>query len=170
MQQVIIKIFFFLLTVSITTACSNSKHLAGSDRLFKGSIVHIKDHEAGKKERKMLENDLSGLVRPKTNSKTLGMRLKLTMYNLAGDTKKKKGLRQWFRNKAGEPPVLIKSVALNTNKELMVNFLENRGYFNAKVTTKFDSGRNKKSSAVFTVITGKQYKIKEVLFSRHTIF
>lgn len=156
----------FLFVVFIGNACSNSKHLAGSDRLFKGSVVHIKDNEAGKKERKMLKNDLAGLVRPKTNSKTIGMRLKLSLYNLAGDTKKKKGLRQWFRNKVGEPPVLIKSVVLSTNIELMVNFLENRGYFNAQVKAKFDSGRSKKSSAIFAVNTGKQYKIKEVFFRK----
>ncbi len=168
MRETIIKNLLFLIIVCAGTACSNSKQLFGGERLFTGSIVHIEGKEIGKKELKILKNDLAGLVRPKPNSKTLGLRLKLTLYNLAGDTKKKKGLRQWFSNKVGEPPVLIKVVTLNNNKELMVNFLENRGYFNAKVTAKFDLGLNKKSSALFTVETGPQYKIKEVIFKKDT--
>ncbi len=162
MRQTAIKIFVIFLTSIVMSACSNSKHLAKGERLFKGSKVYFKDSEASRKEKKALSKDLAGLVRPRPNSKTLGMRLKLTMYTLAGDTKKKKGLRQWFRNKAGEPPVLISSVQLNNVRELMENFLENRGFFNAKVSGRFDSAGNKKSIAVFDVTTGPQYKINEV--------
>ena len=147
-------------------SCSNSKHLPNGDRLFVGSKVYINDREAAKKERKLLTKDLTSLVRPKPNSKTLGLRLKLTMYTLAGDTKKKKGLRRWFRNKAGEPPALVSSVQLTSNRELMENFLQNRGFFNAKVSARFDSARNNKATAVFSVVTGAQYKINEVHFRK----
>lgn len=167
MFRTTIKIWVVLLVACTGASCSNSKRLPGSERLFLGSSVHIKDNEAGKKERKILKKDLAGLVRPRPNRKTLGlMRLKLTMYNLAGDTKKTKGLRQWFRNKAGEPPALVSNVDLNSNRELMVNFLENRGFFNAKVSARFDSARNKKSFAVFDVTTGPQYTINEVFFRK----
>lgn len=166
MLRTFFKIFFLFCVAGMFTACSNSKRLTDGERLFIGSKVHVKDREAGKKERKIITKDLTGIVRPKPNSTTLGMRLKLTMYNMAGDTKKKKGLRQWFRNKAGEAPVLVSSVQLSTNRDIMVNFLQNRGFFNAKVSGRFDSARNKKSSAIFDVTTGPQYKINEVYFRR----
>lgn len=167
MRRTVFKILIVLLVACMGSACSNTRHLPAGERLFTGSRVHIKDQEAGKREKKILRKDLAGLVRPRPNRKTLGlMRLKLTMYNLAGDTKKTKGLRQWFRNKAGEPPVLVSSVDLNNNRELMVNFLENRGYFNARVSAKFDSVGNKKSKAAFEVTTGPQYKINEVYFRK----
>lgn len=159
----ILFVFFALLL----TACSNSRHLPTGESLFRGSKVHILDHEVEKKkERKSLENDLAAGVRPKTNSKTLGVRLKLSIYNLAGDTKKKKGLRRWLRNKVGEPPVSTSSVNLNYNKGLMVNYLQNRGYFGASVSAKIDTNKKKKATAVFEVATGPQYKINKVYFEK----
>jgi len=155
-----------LLLTCFTCACSNTKHLAKGDSLFKGSKVHIEDDEASKKERKVLIGDLVGVVRPKPNTKTLGIRLKLSLYNFAGDTKKKKGLRKWLRNKVGEPPVLVRDVNLNTNKALMVNLLQNKGFFYASVSARFDTGRNHKSTAVFNVTTGPQYLINKVYFRK----
>jgi len=164
MLQNIQKVLFSLLVACLLAACSNSKHLPAGEALFKGSKLQIKDKEVGKKERKVLTNDMIGLVRPKPNTKTLGIRLKLSLYNLAGDTKKKKGLRQWLRNKVGEPPVLASSVNLNFNRDLMINFLENRGFFNATATSHMDTNKKKKATAVFEVVAGPQYTINEVRF------
>ena len=158
------KILILLVLTSWLCACSNSKHLPEGESLFRGTKLHIEDKQVGKKERKVLTNDLIGLVRPKPNTKFLGIRLKLTLYNAAGETKKKRGIRQWLRNKVGEPPVLMSSVNLNYNRDLMVNFLENRGFFNAKATAEIDTGRRKKSSALFRITTREQYTINEVHF------
>jgi outer membrane protein insertion porin family len=166
MSRIIENICVILVIACMGTSCSNSRHLSGNERLYIGSVVDIKDNEADKQERKILKKDLAGLIRPTPNSKSFGMRVKLTLYNLAGDTKKKKGIRQWFRNKAGEPPVLVNSVPLGSNSDLMENFMENRGFFNARVSAKFDSGRKRKSRAVFTVVTGPQYTINKVFFRK----
>lgn len=164
MLKRIAHISLFLTFICLLFSCSNSKHLPAGESLFKGSKLHIEDKEVSKKERKILTKDLIGLVRPKPNTKTLGIRLKLTLYNFAGDTKKTKGLRHWLRNKVGEPPVLASSVNLNFNRDIMINFLENRGFFNAKATAELDTNKKKKATAVFTVTTGPQYTIKEVHF------
>jgi outer membrane protein insertion porin family len=167
MLKIKAEVLFAVLITFLLAACSNSRHLPVGDSLFRGSKVHILDNEVEKKKgRKSLENDLAAGVRPKTNSKTLGIRLKLTLYNFAGDTKKKKGLRRWLRNKVGEPPVLTSSVNLNYNKGLMVNYLQNRGYFGAIVSAKTDTTKKKKATAVFEVATGPQYKINKVYFDR----
>jgi len=146
----------------VFTSCSNSRHLKG-DSLFVGTTVTILDNEAGKKERKIIANDLKGIVRPRPNTKALGVRLKLSLYNLAGNPEKNKGIRKWLR-KIGEPPVLASSVNLNLNRDLMVNHLENRGFFYAKVGDSMRTNKRKKSKADFWVSTGPQYKIKEVHF------
>ena len=166
MLQAKFGILFVMLLSLLTIACSNSRHLPGGDTLYKGSKVHIIDNEVAKKRRKALADDLASVVRPKTNTKTLGIRLKLLLYNLAGDTKKKKGFRPWLRNKVGEPPVLASSVNLNFNKGLMVNYLQNRGYFNASVSAKIDTNKKKKATAIFKVTTGPQYKINKVYFKK----
>jgi outer membrane protein insertion porin family len=148
-------------------ACSNTKHIPKNDRLFRGSKVVIHDNEATRKEKKVLKNDLAGIVRPRPNTKFLGFRLKLSLYNLAGgDPGKKKGIRNWLRNKVGEPPVLASSVHLDVNRNLMVNLLQNRGFFHATARARFDSAIRKKTRAIFDINTGPQYTINKVVFRK----
>ncbi len=154
-------LFLFLLAFT-TCACSNTKHLAKGETLFTGSKVIISDDEASRKERKILINDMVALVRPKPNTKLAGMRVKLYLYNAAGNPKKNKGLRRWLRNKAGEPPVLASTVNLGMNKDIMLNYLLNRGFFFAKgtATAKVDSNK-RKTTAIFNIATGPQYTINK---------
>src|SRR4051812_12774554 len=122
MRNKFLKTALAILWILTATGCSNVKHLPAGDRLFRGSKVFIHDRETDRKERGVLKTDLTGLVRPRPNTKFLGIRLKLSLYNLAGgDTKKKRGIKQWLRNKVGEPPVLLSAVHLDANKALMVN-------------------------------------------------
>ena len=161
-----IKILSLLLCAAFFTACSNSRHLPAGESLFKGSKVHIDDNTASKKNKKILISNLVGVVRPKPNSKTLGVRLKLTLYNAAGSSKKNKGLRRWIRDKVGEPPVVVSDVRLVSDKDLMINLLQNMGYFNAVVSAGMDTDKHRKSTAVFEVTTGPQYTIKHAYFKR----
>ncbi len=160
------KILSILICTAFFTACSNSRHLHAGESLFKGSKVNIDDNVVSKKDKKVLKSNLIAVVRPKPNSKTLGVRLKLTLYNAAGNPKKNKGLRRWIREKLGEPPVLTSSVRLPADKDLMVNLLQNMGYFNAGVSARIDTNKRKKSTAVFDVVTGPQYTIKKAYFSK----
>lgn len=160
--------FVLLLFAAMLTSCSNTRHLPANERLFRGSKAFILDDEAGMKERKLLKDDLPELVRPKPNGKFAGMRLKLRAYTIVGETKKTKGPRAWLRNKFGEPPVLTSAVDLPHNTALMENYLENRGYFHAKVTARFDSLGKKKARALFYVTTGPQYFINDVTLRKDT--
>lgn len=155
-----ILIFFIALVLS---SCSNTKHLPAGETLYVGNKVKVKDAEVPKRERKTIAKDLSDAVRPKPNTKTLGIRLKLTIYNLAGEPKKQKGLKYWLRNKVGEPPVLGSQFDIETNKKLMVNILENRGFFYPDVTGT-EKTKNRKTKAFFEVLTGKQYKMRNIEF------
>jgi len=146
------------------TACSNTKHLPAGDSLYIGTRVKLTDKkEASKKEDKVLKSDLEDAVRPKPNSKTLGMRIKLRLYNFAGTPKKKKGLRHWLRQKVGEPPVLGSTVDMQFNKSLLENILQNRGFFYPSVKGHLNT-KHKKSKAVFEVVLGPQYTINQVFF------
>jgi len=147
---------------AMLASCSNTRHLPAGESLFRGSKVHISDKWAGAKDRKILVNNLVAVVRPKPNSKTLGVRLKLSLYNAAGP--KKKGIRRWIRNKVGEPPVFVSAVNLNTNKDLMINRLQNMGYFDATVTASMQPGKKNTASADFEVTTGPQYIINKSYF------
>src|SRR4051794_23103063 len=101
-----IRLYLLLLVVVLVSACSNTRNLPSGESLFTGSKIDIGDCKVTHKQRRTLRHDLTGVVRPRPNSKFIGMRLKLRLYNFAGrDTKKKKGLRHWLRYQVGEPPV-----------------------------------------------------------------
>lgn len=155
--------YFIALSLFFAFGCSNTKYLPKGDLLFTGSSVTVKDSVIKKKDRKALEKELEALLRPKPNKKFLGLRPKLLIYNLAGETKKTKGIRHWLRTKVGEAPVLFSKVDLDYNVAVLRNFTENRGYFKTRVSAD-STAKNRRATAEYTVWPKRQYKIKEVKF------
>ncbi|MFB3386542.1 BamA/TamA family outer membrane protein [Flavobacterium sp. LAR06] len=155
--------YFIALSLFFVFGCSNTKYLPEGELLYTGGSVTVKDSVIKKKERKELEKELEGLLRPKPNKGFLGLRPKLWFYNIAGEPKKQKGFRYWLRTKVGEPPVLFSKVDLDYNASVLRNFTENRGYFKTRVSAD-STAKNKRATAEYTVIPKKQYIIKSVTF------
>jgi len=59
--------FTALLALFFVLGCSNTKYLPEGDLLYTGGSVTIKDSIMKKKDRKALETELEGLLRPKPN-------------------------------------------------------------------------------------------------------
>ncbi len=155
--------YFIALSLFFVFGCSNTKYLPEGDLLYTGGSVTVKDSVIKKKERKALEKELEDLLRPKPNKQILGLRPKLWIYNIAGEPKKKKGIRYWLRNKVGEPAVLFSKVDLDYNASVLRNFTENKGYFKTRVSAD-STVRNKRVTAEYTVEPKRQYIIKSVTF------
>lgn len=155
--------FLFLLLILITGSCSSTRFVPEGDLLYVGGKVKVTDSSVSRKERKALEKEMKGLLRPKPNSRILGLRVKLFFYNLAKEPKKEKGFRYWLRNKVGEPPVLFSQVDLAYSTNLIQNYSENRGYFKAKASAD-STKRGKRATAEYEAHPGRQYLIKEVKF------
>jgi outer membrane protein insertion porin family len=147
------KKFLIILPVIILIASCSRKNIPEGDSLFIGSTVKIENAEKmTAKEKKALRKELATLVRPRPNSKFLGMRIKLWVNSIP-----------FLRKKFGEPPVLTSTVNFDKNQQVLQNRLENRGYFQAIVS--FDTTtKRKKTSARFTAKVGPQYKINSVSF------
>ncbi len=160
------KFLFFILMI-VLASCSNTRHLPPGDALYTGASVKVTDKDISTKLRKTLQSDLVSLTRPKPNTKFLGMRLKLTFFNMAGDPNKKGFLRKFLR-KFGEPPVLLSDVNLENNSKVLKNNLENKGYFHATVSGD-TTVKNKKARATYTVQAGSLYTIKSITFPRDTL-
>ncbi|OXA77112.1 Outer membrane protein assembly factor BamA [Flavobacterium aquidurense] len=155
--------YFIALSLFFVFGCSNTKYLPEGELLYTGGSVTVKDSVIKKKERKELEKELEGLLRPKPNKEFLGLRPKLWFYNIAGEPKKQKGIRYWLRTKVGEPPVLFSKVDLDYNASVLRNFTENRGYFKTRVSAD-STAKNKRATAEYTVTPKQQYIIKSVTF------
>ncbi|MBS1935326.1 MAG: hypothetical protein JST96_15100, partial [Bacteroidetes bacterium] len=145
-------------------ACNESKHIGQGQYLYNSNSIEIKSSEnISSKQKKDLRNDLDALLRPKLNGSILGIRFKLWIYNIAGNPKKEKGLRHWLKYKVGEPPVLATQPALEKNRSVLQNHLENKGFFHDSVTLDTNVN-NKKLNAVYTAHIGTQYTIRNVTY------
>jgi outer membrane protein assembly factor BamA len=166
------KIIYALLLPALllnVISCSNTKHLPADDALYLGATVNVRGKDLGTKKRKALRKELEALTRPRPNHKFLGIRLRLTAYNLAGNPSKETSFRGWLKNKVGEPPVLLSDVNLNLNTAILQNYLQNQGYFQAGASSD-TTVKRKKATATYTVRPGPQYFIDTVRFELDSSF
>ncbi len=151
-----------LFTLVFWTACSPTKHLPPNEKLYTGARVDVIGPDLTARQKKVLRSDLTGLTRPKPNTRFLGLRLKLSIYNVFHN-KKPNSFWGKLRDKFGEPPVLLSEVDLEQNIKLLQNHLENKGWFHARVTGDTVVKR-KLAHASYRAETGNQYKIASVTF------
>jgi outer membrane protein insertion porin family len=160
--------FRYILTfgmASVTLSCSNTKYLKEGQMLYTGAKINIENDTISKNEKKDLKAALEANLTPKPNSSFLGLRPKLFFYNIAKEPKKEKGFNYWLKYKIGEKPVLLGDVDREFNKEIIENYSENKGYFNARAT--YDTvSKNKKAQVIYTVRPGARYLISGVKFQQ----
>ncbi|RYD92965.1 MAG: hypothetical protein EOP54_19945, partial [Sphingobacteriales bacterium] len=158
-------IYLLLLTVMLS-ACSTTKYLKPGEKLYTGHKVKVDGTDTKSGEEKALATDLTGLLRPKPNGSILGLRVKLWIYYKTYTTKTK-GFKHWLNTKFGEPPVLVSTVDLEKNSNILQNRLQNKGYFQALVSGD-TIGKEKVARAEYTAVTGPPYKIRKVTFPTGT--
>lgn len=150
---------------AVSFSCNNTRFLKEGQMLYTGGEVKIKNDSLSKKEKKELKTALEANLTPKPNSTFLGMRPKLYFYNIAKEPKKEKGFNYWLKYKMGEKPVLLGDVDREFNKNIIENYSENKGYFNAKAT--YDTvSKNKRAQVIYTVRPGSRYLISNVKFQK----
>lgn len=158
-------LFYLGITVLIlflNSSCSNTKYLKEGQYLYLGTEVKVED-SISKKEKKKIESELEDLVRPFPNKSFLGLRVKLWVYNTVGEQKREKGLKNWLKQKFGEPPVLEEDVNLTYNNDIIENYLANKGYLYAYSEGEFE--RKKKTSKThFHTYLDQQTMIHSVNF------
>jgi len=150
--------------ILIASSCSTTKYVPEGDFLYTGASVKIDDASVKRREAKALSEELEGVLRPRPNTRFLGMPFKLWIYNSFGNPKKEKGLGNKIRTRFGQAPVLFSSVKVDYNRTLIQNRLENRGYFRASGTAD-STTRGKKASLTYHAFPGPQYRISTVRFA-----
>lgn len=143
-------------------SCHESKYLTGTQTLYTANKTQVQSSAPmKKKEQRQWSEDMEGYLRPKLNSKFLGFRLKLWIYNIAGKTNKTKGFKHWLKYKLGEPPVLASPAILANNAQVLQSHLENKGFFHDTViVTTFV--KDKHLTATYTAQIGPRYIIGKI--------
>ena len=152
---------FFIYT--ILTGCGSTRALPENEKLYTGASVSVEGEGLTAKQKKVLRNDLTALTRPRPNTRFLGLPLKLNIYSMFRN--KQKGLFKNIRDKFGEPPVLFSEFDLTKNNQVLQSYLENKGFFDAKVTGD-TTIKGRKASASFIAKTGTQYTINTVQYPK----
>lgn len=140
--------------------CGTTRHLAENEKLYTGADIKI-ESEKRIPDRRAIVSELDEVTRPDPNTKFLGLfRHRLWFYNLAGEDAQR-GIRGWIRNRLGQPPVLLDRVRPDNTSILMINRLQNRGYFNAGVEYEIKE-RKRTAHIVYTVYPNNPYRVKNI--------
>ena len=157
-------LILFVFIILIAASCSNTKNLASGQNLFIGSEEKIKSEaKIPSSQRKEYESEMHDLIRPKPNTTVLGVRFKLTVYNMVKEPKKQKGLKYWLKYKVGEPPVIASNSVLEKNRQVIQNHFDNRGYFRDSVVMD-TSIKDKKLKVTYTALLDTQYTIRRITY------
>lgn len=151
-------IIYFIICGGSFMQCSYKNYIPKDDYLYDGASVEVIAVE-NKKGSKDIKNEALKLIRPKRNSKILGARIKLSLYNWGNKSKKTKGFRAMVKRKLGEAPVLFSAVNPKVTREVITTRLFNMGYFKASVSfTTIEE--EKKINVKYTIFPNGRFHIK----------
>jgi hypothetical protein len=133
-------------------SCSTTRYIPDGEYLLADATV--------KNDKKVMSvMDMETFIKQKPNYKTFAIfKLPLFLYNLSGEDTTK-WTNRILRN-AGDPPVLYDSTMLGQTVINLERMMINKGYINAKVTTKVIL-KDKKAKITYDIKAGEPYRIKE---------
>ncbi|MBK0403731.1 BamA/TamA family outer membrane protein [Adhaeribacter sp. BT258] len=150
--------------VFFLNSCTGTSKLPAGKQLYTGATVKLKsDERIPRRAEKRLLPQLEAVITPKPNLSFLGVRPKLAFHNLVGEPKREKGFKNFLAHSIGEHPIYYDSVNNRKVTDLMVNRLNNNGFFNSRIEVK-ETKRKKSVSVVYTAVLAKPYRISEVIF------
>ncbi len=149
----------------VMISCSVERHLPPGERLYRGSTIKVERHPETKTKAKALKSNLALANKPRPNKFLLGQPWKVWWYyKLGGDdsSRREKGLKAFFRNKLGEPPVLSSRINTKSTSENMVGLMENLGYFHTTAQGDTINTGSYYTKARYNVQVQPQYHIRDI--------
>ncbi len=141
----------FLLVFIGLYSCNTTKFVPNNHFLI--NKVKIKTDE-----KNIETKELKKYVQQIPNSKVLGLvKMQLGIYNLSGKDSTS-FFNKWLRS-IGSPPVIYNPNLTKISREQIAKFCFNKGYMNAKVTSKEKYINPKKVDVIYNITYGKPYKI-----------
>lgn len=111
------------------TSCGVAKFIPEGEQLYTGAELNVHSTDkVGDKNLKKLKQELEKVIQPEPNNSFLGMRLGLWAY-YKGSKEKPGFINRFLKKKLGEEPVYFSQVAPGRTEEILLNRLENNGFF-----------------------------------------
>ncbi|MHB0755095.1 translocation and assembly module lipoprotein TamL [Polaribacter sp. M15] len=156
MRKIVATPFIVLLLILICS-CSINKFIPEGKRLYTGSKIEIEADSSIQKKSKLKEN-LQNVIRPKPNTKFLGMNLGV-YYFYKNKKENPNFLNKWLYKKFGQKPVYQSDVNLVEVEDILRNRLENNGFFYSSVVSSFQE-KQKRVSATYNLKIPAPYKMQ----------
>lgn len=150
--------FSLLIIIIAITSCSVEKFIPDDERLYTGAEIEIKSDSVIKNE-SQLKTVLEEALQPKPNKKFLGSYYGL-YYHYKAQKEKPGFINRFLNKKLGEAPVYQSDVKPYDVEDILINRLENRGFFYSTATSRFvEDTTSHKASAIYTLRVVNPYTI-----------
>ncbi|WP_186756352.1 translocation and assembly module lipoprotein TamL [Echinicola salinicaeni] len=150
-------IFIVLLFSFFLLSCGVGKYIPEDEQLYTGATLEVKseDKTVSKKVLKKIQTRLEELIRPEANGRFLGMRMGLWAY-YKGSKENPGFINRFLKKKIGEEPVYFSMVTPNKTENLLLNRLENNGFFYSQANSK-STGKGKYQGMQYEVEVTRPY-------------
>lgn len=158
-------IFFCLSSLLFLAGCSIKKYIPEDELLYTGASLDVDAPKV--KDFKQVEEELQEVLQPEPNSKFLGMHIGLWAYYKS--QKDKPGFIVRFLNKKfGQEPVYFSDVNPERTEDLIINRLENRGFFYGETSSETIRGE-KFAKVKYYAKVGLPYVLNDFRLDRDSL-
>lgn len=147
-------IFLLVVVMAVLQSCAVKKYVPEGKRLYTGADIEIKSDSIIEHE-KQLKSVLEEALRPKPNKSFLGMRIGLHFYYKMQQDKPG-FINRFLYKKLGEEPVYQSDVKPYEVEEILINRLENRGFFYSSATSEWEE-KEKEASITYSLQVPTSY-------------
>lgn len=149
-------VFVFSAVFLLLQSCAVKKYIPEEERLYTGATIEIKSDSLIKNEAQ-LKSMLEEALRPEPNSKFLGMRPGLH-YFYKMQQENPGFINRFLYKQFGEEPVYQSDVKPYEVEEILINRMENRGFFYSEAISEFEE-KEKEASVKYTITAPSPYTI-----------
>ena len=150
--------FVWATVIFIGSACSLEKSLPEGEYLYTGAKLDFGEQKTHASTD--MRKDAASVISPKPNKKILGVPLKLWFYRLFYNDKDK-GVIAWARRTLGEEPVIFDETYPQQIEALLVNRMENNGYFKSSASHEIIR-KKRKVKIIYALDYGRPYHVNHV--------
>lgn len=150
-------IILFLLTAIILSSCRINRFIPEGKAFLKSNNVEIDG-----KRVEFTKSEVSSYITQKPFKVRFPFRFPLWLYYVTEDNSGH-GFKHWLNENLSRKPEYFDDNEVGISAKQIEQYLENRGYFNSKVTSKVKS-TNKRAQVTYTISPSEPYRISEVNF------
>ncbi|WP_317131722.1 translocation and assembly module lipoprotein TamL [Maribacter flavus] len=166
MKTLHLKYALFPLLVMFLSACSVEKFIPEGEKLYTGATLKV-DTIGDIRDLKNIERELTTLITPNPNTKFLGMKPALFFYYKA--QRERPGfIYKFLNNSFGEEPVYFSEINPEQVEELLLNRLDNNGFFYSKSSSEANIG-DKKASVNYSISIQEPYILGNYQLDRDSL-